>query len=46
VLRNYCRDWRSYQDEERRKELQEVAMRESPFLRTLRLKSASGGDTA
>ena len=46
VLKDYCRDWRPYQDEGRRKELQKMAMRESPFMRTLRLRSASAGDTA
>jgi orotate phosphoribosyltransferase len=46
VLKDYCNDWRPYQDEGRRKELQEMAMRESPFMRTLRPDSASSGDTA
>ncbi|MGA1974052.1 MAG: hypothetical protein ABSG92_00220 [Conexivisphaerales archaeon] len=45
ILRDYCRDWRSYQDEKRRKELYRIAMDESPQLERLR-KGISDGERA
>ena len=42
VMKDYCKDWRPYQDKEKRQELFNEAMKESPFLQALREKGDSG----
>jgi orotate phosphoribosyltransferase len=43
VMKDYCRDWRRYQDGKIQKELLESAMKESPFVQALRGSANPGG---
>jgi hypothetical protein len=42
VMRDYCKDWRHYQDKEMKEELLKSAMKDSPFLQALREKGNVG----
>ncbi len=42
VMKDYCKDWRSYQDKEKQLGLLKSAMKDSPYVRALRNQGGSG----